>query len=379
MRAQRRSILLLGPRQTGKSTLMRYLAPTEELNLAKESLFLELQSSPARFDEWLEKHARPGTTLFIDEIQRIPSLLNSIQHWLDAPRSGSEKTPRFFLTGSSARKLRRGQANLLPGRILSATLGGFAAAELDYRMDTERALSLGTLPGVYLNDDTEEAREILRTYAAIYLREEVQAEAISRNIAGFSRFLMEVASFSGHVLDISKLASKAKVSRTSTQRFLEVLEDTLLGERIPCYEGFPDLEVIRHPKFFLFDVGAVNGLLGNFTASADRRGLLFEHLLYAQLRHSASAFRKDVKIAFLRTRGGLEVDFVVHVDDRTYLVEARSTAPDAADMRSIESVFAANRKRVHGAFVAVSKPVTERVRRGISVLPWQKVLREIGL
>jgi predicted AAA+ superfamily ATPase len=223
-----KSVLLLGPRQTGKSTLVGTLAPDLTINLAHEPTYLEFARNPRELEERLAAlPAAKRSSVFIDEVQRLPSLLNTVQVLLDRPGNRL----RFLLTGSSARKLRRGNANLLPGRIHTYHLGPLASSELKYELDTMQALSSGTLPGVFTDPDTDSRRKTLRSYAATYLKEEIQAEGLTRNLEGFARFLHIAAEWSGHHLDLAKLAAAAQVARQSVVRYFEVLEDTLIVRR----------------------------------------------------------------------------------------------------------------------------------------------------
>ena len=179
LRERSKSALLIGPRQTGKSTLFHGLQPDVTIDLADESTYLAFAASPNELNTRVRLD-RPQT-VFIDEVQRVPSLVNTAQALLDAGKRTGAST-RFWLTGSSARKLRRGQTNLLPGRVLTYELGPLAACELDYRLDTARALQFGTLPEPYLEHDGPLKQKLLRSYAGSYLREEVQAEALTRNL-----------------------------------------------------------------------------------------------------------------------------------------------------------------------------------------------------
>ena len=296
--ASRKSVLLLGPRQVGKSTLMRALQPTLEINLAHEATYLEFARNPLELESRIDAIAggsrrRALRTIFIDEIQRQPSLLNTIQSLLDQPHHGL----RFLLTGSSARKLRRGEANLLPGRIHAYRMGPLTSAEMAYDIPTSTALMHGTLPGVLEESSVRDREKTLRSYAAIYLREEVQAESLTRSLEGFARFLTAIGEWAGAHLDLAKIATTAQVSRMSAGRWLEVLEDTLLVHRVDAFAKSATRRLVQHPKVFFFDVGVLNGLLGNFVASADRIGRLFEHLVYTQLVHSAAAFDDDVRVS----------------------------------------------------------------------------------
>ena len=270
--------MLLGPRQTGKSTLIQNLNPDLTINLAKEAVFLDFASNPQELEQRLEGNSN-AKTVFIDEIQRLPSLLNMIQALIDE----SPRRWRFFLTGSSARKLKRGHANLLPGRLHSYELSGLTPIEVGAKFDVQSALSTGTLPGIYTESSNQQRIKTLRSYAATYLKEEIQAEALTRNLEGFSRFLFVTAACSGQFLDFAKLANEAKISRQSAMRYFEILEDTLIVNRCLPFAKSARKRLVQHPKFYFFDNGVYNALLGNFIASDDRKGLLFEHLFFNTL------------------------------------------------------------------------------------------------
>ncbi len=323
-----KSILLLGPRQTGKSTLIKLLKPELFINLANEREFLRYNSDPDHLESLL-RETKPKT-VFIDEIQRIPTLLNTLQDIMD----NWSPAPKFYLSGSSARKLKRGQANLIPGRLFFYEMAGFCAKEFEYDLDLKKALSFGFLPENYLNRSSEETMKNLDMYAANYLAEEIKSEALTRNIQGFSRFLYECAARAGQVLDYSKLSSQAKVSRTSSLRFFEILEDTLIAQRISSFD-IDGVATIKHPKFYFFDVGVLNGLLNNFIASSDRVGMLFEHLVYNQIRNSSLAKDKKVQIQFLRTKHGTEVDFIIQIEKRKIALEVKTGQVSLQDLQSL--------------------------------------------
>lgn len=372
----KKSALVLGPRQTGKSTLIHGLRPDVTINLADETTYLEFATNPGELVARLAR-APESRTVFIDEVQRVPGLLNTAQALLDDAKR-QHRALRFWLTGSSARKLRRGQANLLPGRLFVYELGPLCAAELDYRVDTTLALQVGTLPEPYLEHTLAEKQKLLRSYAGSYLREEVQAEALSRSLESFSRFLEVAAVWASRALDFSKMASRAKVARRSAMRYFEILEDTLLARRVESIDDLTDADVVKHPKFYFFDPGVLNGLLGNFVVSPDRVGVLFEHLWVSQLRASAAARNIELRLRTFRTRAGLEVDFVVDLGQERWLVEVKATPrPDTADVSSLSRAaryFPSATKKL-----LVHNGTTARVLEGIPVLPWQEGLREMGL
>jgi predicted AAA+ superfamily ATPase len=344
-----------------------------EINLARESEFVAFSSNPRELEERVAS-ARPST-VFVDEVQRLPSLLNTIQAIIDDTKR-SARPIRFLLTGSSARKLKRGQANLLPGRVFLYLLGPLTAAEIGREFDVRRAMEVGTLPEPYLDDDRQAAEKLLTSYAGAYLREEVQAEAVSRNIEGFSRFLTVAAAASGRSLDFSKLALRAHVSRSSTIRYFEMLEDTLLVYRLSPYPHAPDADMVKHPKFYFFDPGVLNGLLGNFASSGDRAGSLFEHLVVSQLRATAMARDTPIDLHTFRTRGGLEVDFVASVSGRTWAIEAKSGVVQTGDGESLMAAAAYLPKATRSVIVTRAGP-SRHLASGVEVWSLPRLLEEL--
>jgi predicted AAA+ superfamily ATPase len=367
----KKSILLLGPRQTGKSTLIRQLQPQLVIDLSDQQLFLDFSSNPSELKERLQSPS--PKTVFIDEVQRLPSLLDTIQSIIDQ-KSGV----RFYLTGSSARKLKRGGANLLPGRIHTYPLGPLSSQELNYEMNTGEALSTGLLPGIYIEPSTAEKIKTLRSYAATYLKEEIQAEALSKNLEGFSRFLFVAASVSGQFLDISKLASQAQISRQSATRYFEILEDTLIVNRCSSFAKSLRKRLIQHPKFFFFDTGVLNALLGNFVASNDRKGLLFEHLFFNQILSSCAHSDQDARISTYRTEHGSEVDFIVELSGQVWAIELKaSRVVSRGDLIGLKN-FSKFYQKPHQAMVAYLGAVEKKIE-GITICSWQIALKKMGL
>lgn len=368
--SERRSVLLLGPRQTGKTTLLRSLAPDIEINLAKESTFLDFQADPEALENVVR--AKKPKTVFIDEVQRVPSLLNTVQAILDQPSH-----PRFFLSGSSARKLKRGQANLLPGRILVRHLGPLSFLETDGAVSVTDALAYGTLPGI-VTAESGEKKELLRSYSGTYLKEEIQAESLARDLPGFSRFLRTVASRFGEFIDFSKYSSEAQIKRHSCARYFDILEDTLIIERIDPFSSSGRKRLVQHPRFYFFDNGVLNGLLGEFGVSGDRIGRLFENLVYSQLRATAFALKREIRLSTYRTDHGAEIDFILEDLDegRIFAIEAKASRNvSASDMRGFESFKDVCRRKFIPIVVTLGG--LEREVRGVRVAPIEVALRSI--
>lgn len=367
-----KSILLLGPRQVGKSTLIHAMRPELTFNLSDETLFIELNSNLESFKDKIEE--RPWKSVFIDEVQRLPELLNLVQYYID-----QKKGMRFFLTGSSARKLRRGGANLLPGRVLNFNLGALTAGECDYRLNTEEVLNYGTLPGVHFEKEIEDRQDVLRSYGTSYLKEEIQQESLVRSLPSFARFFQVACTEVGKFIDYSKLSKMAKISRHSIPRFFEILEDTLIGFRIypfePALEG---ADLIKHPKFYLFDNGVYNGLMGNFKASEDRKGILMEQLIFNQIQNSCWARNKKFSASSFRTRGGLEIDFIFSIDDDVFPVEVKaSESVNDADLRGLLDFKKYYSPRTQPFLLHGGKK--ESKREGVWILPWQSGMKKLGL
>jgi len=367
----KKSILLLGPRQTGKSTLIASLNPDLSINLARESTFLEFAADPTLLDTQI-KALRPKS-IFIDEVQRLPSLLNTTQALLDETRG----TLRFYLTGSSARKLRRGRANLLPGRIITMELGPLLESELGNAFDLSTSLSVGTLPGIITDENTRERERVLTSYAGTYLKEEIQAEALTRDLEGFARFLRYCAAASGQYLDMTRLATEAQIKRASAIRFFEILEDTLLAFRCNAFAKSERRRLIQHPRFFLFDNGVLNGILGNFRVSDDRKGMLFEHFVITQVYHTAKALGGDIRLSNYRTEHGAEVDLIIERSDgETIAVECKSgNTVGSTDLEGFQS-FASFFKKPHRKIVIYGGTTPRRIDE-VDILPCQIGIREI--
>jgi predicted AAA+ superfamily ATPase len=353
---------------------MRALEPDLEINFAHEPTYLDFARNPLELESRLAALPPSGIrTVFIDEIQRLPGVLNTIQAILDGPRHQL----RFLLTGSSARKLRRGNANLLPGRVHAYRLGPIVSGELGHKLPTSAVLEHGTLPGILSEPNAREREKTLATYAGVYLREEVQAENLSRSLEGFARFLGVIGDWGGRHLDLAKVATAAQVPRQSAGRWFEVLEDTLLVVRADSFAKSATRRLVQHPKFFFFDTGVLNGLLGNFTASSDRVGMLFEHLVFTQIVHSAAAFEDQVRVSTFRTEHGAEVDFIVERGRELIAIETKaSRTVGAADLRGLGRFADYAGKRVRSMVWYLGN--TRKRIDGVDVLPWQEGLAALG-
>ncbi len=367
----KKSILLLGPRQTGKSTLIHSLNPNLTINLAHEPTYLDFLSNPRQLEQQLAPF-KGNISVLIDEVQRLPSLLNTVQVLLDDPKN----KVKFYLTGSSARKLKRGHANLLPGRIHTYNLNPLSCGELGYALETSKGLAYGTLPGVWVETDLRTKEKTLRSYAATYIKEEVQAENLSRNLEGFARFLNIAAAWSGQFLDLAKLSSLAQIARQTAVRYFEVLEECLVVRRFNAFSGSLVKRMVQHPKFYFFDNGVLNALLGNFTVSEDRIGNLFEHLIYNQIMNEAGSLDKDISVTTYRTEHGMEVDMIIELEGEVYAVEIKaSKSIHTHQLRGLEK-FREHYEKKHRSIILYQGETIKEIN-GIHIWPWQQGIYNI--
>lgn len=234
----------------------------------------------------------------------------------------------------------------MPGRILSYELGPLTAEELHSQFHLDKALSVGLLPGIYLEKDESIAKKLLTTYSTTYLKEEVQAEALTKNLEGFSRFFNVIASRSGSFIDFSKFSSQAMIERTTSKRYFDILIDTLILYHIEAFTKSSKRRLIQHPKYYFFDVGALNGYLGNFSASPDRLGLLFEHLVLQLIISTAKSHDVDIRISVYRTDAGAEVDFILEKNNKVFAIEVKATknigSHDLKGLKSFSDFYGKN-------------------------------------
>lgn len=325
------SFFLFGPRGTGKTTWLRDALPGALMvNLLRPETYRELSARPERLAELLRGNpARRDVVL--DEVQRIPELL-SVVHDLMEPGDGR----RFVLTGSSARKLRRGGTDLLAGRAVLRTMHPFMAAELP-SFDLDRALRHGMVP---LVTTAAAPDDVLAAYATLYLEQEVQAEGMVRNVGAFARFL-EVVSFShASVLNVANVAREAQVSRKTVEGYLSILEDLLLAWRVPVFTRRAQRATSAHPKLYLFDAGVFRSLrpTGPLDRPHELEGAALEGLVAQHLRAWVAYSGDRFELAFWRTRSGVEVDFVVYGEGGFWAIEVKNSASARReDVRGLRS------------------------------------------
>jgi predicted AAA+ superfamily ATPase len=368
----KKSVLLLGPRQTGKSTLIQQIGVDHEFNLSNQSVFLEFARDPLYLEQSLKAILPKGGLVFIDEVQRVSSVLNTIQYLID-----KKKGYQFILTGSSARKLKKGKANLLPGRLHAYDLGPVVSSELGYQANTNSLLAFGALPGVITEMQSREIKKLLRSYTTTYLNEEIKAEALTKNLEGFTRFLFNIAVDSTKYMDLTKVSKMIAVPRQTTQRFFEILEDTLLVQRLEVFAKSEKRRLIQHPRFFIFDNGVLNSLLNNFNVSADRIGQLFENLFITQLMTSLKSADLEFRLSSYRTDAGAEVDVVLEVNNKIYAIEIKSGQFAKSSLGGLRSFKKFVGQQVE--CIIVVPDGQQKVIEDIQVMPWQSFLKSLKI
>jgi len=356
------TFFLWGPRQTGKSTLLREAyGPGRWVDLLKAEEFRRYLARPELLRQELEADPpAPGEQIVIDEVQKVPALLDEV-HWLLENRG-----LHFALCGSSSRKVKRGAANLLGGRALRYELHGLTAGELGREFDLDRLLEHGYLPRIY---EASRPKRLLDAYVADYLKEEVAAEGLVRNLPTFSNFL-DVASLSdGQLVNFSNIARECGVSSPTAKSHFQILEDTRLGRWLPAYRKRPKRRVIGAPKFYFADVGVVNRLArrGELIAGSEAYGKAFENWVFHELSAFVSYRGFDGGLSYWRLASGIEVDFVL--GDMQAAIEAKSSEGITRDhLRGLRSLVE-DHPRVARRIVVCREPRARTTEDGIEILP----------
>jgi predicted AAA+ superfamily ATPase len=371
--ARGKSVLLLGPRQTGKTTLLERLRPDVSLNFMRPDVRLRYERQPALLAAELEARAtKAGGKLPIvalDEVQRVPELVNVVQDLID------RNVARFVLTGSSVRKLRRGRdTNWLPGRVVPMRLAPLTLVEHRPESILDRLL-YGSLPGIVTARDEASREEDLRAYTTLYLDEEVRAEALVRNLGQFSRFLQLAALESGGIVHFRGIAQELGMAHTSVAGYYEILEDCLIAERVePLSASRTRKKLTKSPRYLFFDLGVRRA-----AAEEGRRlppvvlGTLFEQFIGLELIQAVRHVSQPGKVLFWRDPDGPEVDWVLAVEDRLLPVETKwKEAPTQADARHVFT-FLSEYKNATQGLVVCRTPRRFMLGKNVIALPWQEL------
>jgi predicted AAA+ superfamily ATPase len=354
------TFFLWGPRQTGKSTLLRAAYPDAVwVDLLKAEEYRRYLQHPESLRGELAA-AGGARQVVIDEVQKVPALLDEA-HWLHENRG-----VRLALCGSSARKVKRGRANLLGGRALRYELHGLTSGEVGREFDLQRMLNHGYLPRIYLS---EQPRRLLNAYVADYLKEEVAAEGLVRNLPVFSEFLNIASLSDAEIVNFSTIARECGVSSPTVKGYFEILEDTLLGRWLPAYTRRAKRRVIASPKFYFADVGVVNHLArrGTLQPGSELYGKAFENWVFHELCACNAYSEAFARLSYWRLASGIEVDFIV--DDMAVAIEAKATAKVTSDHLKGLRHLVQDHPRLRLRVVACLDPKPRRTEDGILILP----------
>ena len=369
--SSQQTCFLWGPRQTGKSTLLKMLFPeairydlllsTEYQRLLREPRLIREECLAAGLDANSQRDP-----IIIDEIQKLPVLLDEV-HWLM-----ENKGLRFILCGSSVRKLKRGHANLLGGRAIRYELYPLVFPEIpDFSLI--KALNSGLLPRHY---DSNNPNRLIQSYVGDYLKEEIVAEALTRNIPSFSRFLEAAALSNGEVLNYTNIACECGVTSPTVKDYFQILEDTLIGRQLPAFRKKKKRRLITSPKFFFFDLSPVIHLTrrGKVELRSELFGRAFEHYIWMEITAHSSYSELFYPVSYWRTASGFEVDFIL--GDHEVSIEVKST--ELATKAHLKGLRRFKEEYTVRRSILVSRDLKPRKTEDqIEILPWQEFLTQL--
>jgi len=358
---QKKSHFLFGPRQTGKTSLIRHsLKGVRSYDLLDNSVYLSLSQDPGRIAQEINPRDK---IVVVDEIQRLPILLNEVHRLIE------ERGIRFLLTGSSARKLRRGGVNLLGGRARTKYIHPLTYRELGNQFNLFKAIERGLLPSIYLSDDP---RADLQAYTGSYLQQEIVAEGVTRNVPAFSRFLKVAALCNGTVVNFTNVSNDAQVPRTTVYEYFEILKDTLLLYELPAWRKSKKRKPLTSSKYYFFDVGVVATLQGRqFRPGTPEFGEALETYLMHELV-SYSDYISGEPLSYWRSTSGFEVDFIL--GDHTAIEVKAKENVSAHDLKPLRAL--AEEKKLK-RYLCVSLEPRRRNLEKVTILPIREFLEAL--
>jgi len=366
-RSGNNSFFLWGARQTGKSTLLKSIfTDAQYIDLLKTDELYRFRKNPALLRQMLQIE-NPGKLVVIDEIQKIPELLDEV-HWLI-----ENKNHQFVLSGSSPRKILKSGVNLLGGRALRYDLYPLTYSEIP-EFDLFKALNFGLLPRHY--DAAEDADLKLAAYIGSYLEDEIIAETRIRNVETYSRFLDSAAFSNGEMVNFTNIASDCAVSSTTVKEYFNILVDSLVGYWLPSFQKRPKRRVVLSPKFYFFDVGIAGYLLKrkNVQLGTESFGNAFEHLIFQELYAYKNYSGLNYSMSYWRTTNGVEVDFVL--GDHEVAIEVKSTqAIQSRHLKGLKTF--SDEYTVKKKIVISTDPIARIVDENILLMPWNYFLEKL--
>ena len=371
--ARGKSVLLLGARQTGKTTLLMELPGDIRISMIRPDIRQRYEKNPAillgEIEEWRVSKTKSAPLVLLDEVQKVPALLDVVQDCID------RKLAKFVLSGSSARKLRRGpHANLLPGRVVALRLDPMVYSE--FAMNSiHQILIHGTLPGIATVQNTTNRELDLHSYVTTYLEEEVRAEALVRQLGNFARFLELAASESGKIVNTQKLSQEIGISHTTIRDYYQILEDCLIAERIePLTKSKTRKKLTKSPRYLFFDLG-VRRVAAKEGTQLPRStlGELFEQYVGLELLRCARLSQKNISIRFWRDPDGPEVDWVMERDGEYIPFEVKMTdTPDVRDAKHLK-IFLDEYPAAQKGYIVCTTPRPVKIAPSITAIPWETV------
>lgn len=370
------SFFLFGARGTGKSTLIKSLlgdSNTLYIDLLKYAEFNDLSVNPDSLESRINKNTN---WVIIDEVQKVPAILDTVHRLIE------EKKIKFALTGSSARKLRHGGANLLAGRTFVYHLHPLTVKELGDRFNLLEAIAWGSLPKVLSFTDVNDKREYLEAYALTYLQEEIWNEHLVRDLNPFRRFLGVAAQSNGKVINYANIAKDVRLDIKTVQNYFQILEDTLLGFFLEPYRPSLRERQKANPKFFLFDLGVTRALIQDFALSVSPQsigfGQRFEHFLIAEIWRLNSYTKKYNNLSFIREDEKREVDLVLSAaGEPPILIEIKSH--DNIEQSAVENLIYFGKRWPKAKLLCLSLDPIERNFENVRCLHWKEGLKILGL
>ncbi len=387
--AQNQSALIFGPRQVGKTTLVKKclskVKNSMEYLLQNPQVRIELEKDPSLLIRQITA-LKNNPTVFLDEAQKVPDLFDSVQYLID------EKKANFLMSGSSARKLKRKGTNLLPGRVKSFRMDPLSWNEFGWIKENhlpnlkisninsnvpysfEKSLVFGSLPGIVSLENDSDRASFLKAYAHIYLEEEIRAESLSRKIGAFSRFLELAANESGTNPNFTKLSMESGVSAPAIKQFFNLLEDTLVMERVEPYLKNARKRILSSSRYYFFDIGVRNALAKMPLSSElfnTQKGVLFEHAVILELISRCRALDKDYKVCYWRTSAGAEVDCILDLGQKVIPIEIKAGKKvRLSDIRGLSIFLEEYAGVADSGYVVTMGERPERLSKNIVAVPW---------
>ncbi|HMP72934.1 MAG TPA: DUF4143 domain-containing protein [Kiritimatiellia bacterium] len=365
------SFFLFGPRGTGKSTWIRAnFSGAPSYDLLNSSEVIRLSRDPSLLYRECST-LPPNSWVVIDEVQKVPMILEEVHRLIE------NRNLRFVLSGSSARKLRRGGANLLAGRALVKNMYPLAHAELPDGVNINKCIEFGLLP---MAVTTQDPKPFLFAYAQTYLQEEIRAEALTRNIGNFSRFLEVAARQNGQVTNVSNISREAAVTRQTVQNYFDILIDTLIGRWLPAWKLKTSTKQVQHPKFYFFDTGVTRALSGRlpYPPTEEERGALFETFVIHQILSHLDYSGLHYPIYFWRSYDGIEVDVVCETRNGFFALEIKSSArwekKYGRGLKRFQNELGKNKVAAYGVYLGKNPSIWD----DIQVLPIKDFLSRLS-